>query len=98
MDMIVFPPKKCIYETIPEIENSKPDSATRCDNNNLLLNAKKTKELIFDFRKCDHCTPIIIGDCAVCRVEKYKYLGSVIDEKLSWSYHFDSDISVTFRF
>ena len=44
-----------------------------CENNNLLLNAKKTKELIVDFNKCEPSySSVIIGDSEVERVDKFK--------------------------
>ena len=56
-----------------------------CDSHFLLLNVKKTKELIFDFRKTDnyHESIIIKGE-TVERVSTYKYLGVIFDENLDW--------------
>jgi len=56
-----------------------------CDSHHLLLNVKKTKELIFDFRKTDniHDSIVIKGE-VVERVACYKYLGVVFDENLDW--------------
>ena len=56
-----------------------------CDSNYLLLNVKKTKELVIDFRKAgkEH-DPIIIKGEEVERVTTYKYLGVVFDENLDW--------------
>ena len=59
---------------------------TWCGNNKLLLNASKTKELIFDFSlrsTCDY--PVFIDGKSVEIVKKYKYLGVLIDDKLKWS-------------
>ena len=65
-----------------------------CEHNNLLLNSTKTKELIFDFRKCEQSyAPVIIGGSEVERVDKFKYLGTTIDNKLTWSDHFDTVLS-----
>jgi len=62
-----------------------------CDQNNLLLNATKTKELIIDFRKCEPSyREVTIKDSKVDRVNKFKYLGTIIDNKLSWSDHLSS--------
>lgn len=62
-----------------------------CEDNNLLLNANKTKELICDFRKCDTSyAPVVVDNSEVERVQKFKYLGTTIDNKLSWSDHFDT--------
>ena len=56
-----------------------------CKDNYLLLNVKKTKELVIDFRKDNDVTvPLIISDETVERVENYKYLGTVIDNKLAF--------------
>ena len=57
-----------------------------CDNHFLLLNVKKTKEVIFDFRQKDNVhSNISIKGQEVERVKEYKYLGVVFDEKLDWS-------------
>ena len=59
-----------------------------CTANNLLLNVSKTKEIIFDFRRKDHKhDPIIIDNSAVSIVDSYKYLGTIIDQDLSWADH-----------
>ena len=54
-----------------------------CKTNYLELNVDKTKELIVDFRKnkTEH-QPLIIENKPVQVVDKYKYLGTVLDNKL----------------
>ena len=57
-----------------------------CKQISLTLNTRKTKEMIFDFRKVgkrEH-EKIFIGGDAIEQVSEYKYLGTIIDEKLSW--------------
>ena len=58
-----------------------------CKDNFLHLNTSKTKELVFDFRtsKRSELMPIKIKDENIETVETYKYLGTVIDNKLSWA-------------
>ena len=59
-----------------------------CDEHYLLLNVKKTKELIIDFRvKKDPLLPVKIKDQCVEIVNSYKYLGVIIDDKLDWDAH-----------
>ena len=54
-----------------------------CDDNFLNLNAKKTKEMIIDFSKCPtDLSPVSINDEDVEIVHEYKYLGTIIDDKL----------------
>ena len=58
-----------------------------CDNHNLMLNATKTKEMIIDFRRNpseDHSSISIHGE-TIERVHEYKYLGTIIDDKLKWN-------------
>ena len=57
-----------------------------CDQNYLNLNVKKTKEMVFDFRKNRSVvSELVIKSESVERVHDYKYLGIVIDDKLSGS-------------
>jgi hypothetical protein len=56
-----------------------------CDVNELILNVKKTKEVVFDFRRSKNIhNPVVINGQNVERVESYKYLGTIIDCKLNW--------------
>ena len=61
---------------------------TWCDKNHLNLNVKKTKEIIVDFRK-KHTTirPIEIKGETVDVVTEYKYLGTLINDKITGSNH-----------
>lgn len=57
-----------------------------CDENNLLLNTNKTKELIMDFRrKADTHSPFHINGAAVERATSFKFLGIRISQDLNWS-------------
>ncbi|KAL8591097.1 hypothetical protein ACOMHN_058750 [Nucella lapillus] len=57
-----------------------------CDDNYLLLNVAKTKEVVVEFRRDQlKPTPLVIRGEDVKLVDQYKYLGSIIDSMLSWS-------------
>ncbi len=58
-----------------------------CDNNSLVLNIKKTKENIIDFRKAGQYkhSPLSIGNEVMERVTEFKFLGVTVSEDLSWS-------------
>ena len=61
-----------------------------CSENQLVLNASKTKEIVFDFRHRSLCQyPVFINNEAVELVDKYKYLGVMIDDKLRWEENTD---------
>ncbi|KAI4892209.1 hypothetical protein NFI96_007149 [Prochilodus magdalenae] len=61
--------------------------AAWCDDNNLVLNTQKTKEVIVDFRKSRNQahTPIHISGAEVECVSNFKFLGVHILEDLTWS-------------
>ncbi|KAI4891818.1 hypothetical protein NFI96_002199 [Prochilodus magdalenae] len=61
--------------------------AVWCDDNNLVLNTQKTKEVIVDFRKSRNQahTPIHISGAEVECVSNFKFLGVHISEDLTWS-------------
>ena len=62
-----------------------------CDSNFLELNVSKTKELIVNFRAAPtHTEPITIKGQSVEMVSAYRYLGTVIDNKLPWTPHIDA--------
>ena len=57
----------------------------RGDNSYLDLNVTKTKEMIVDFRRQEHSPgKTIIHNNEVEIVSKYKYLGTIFDDKLKW--------------
>ena len=61
-----------------------------CRDNSLDLNVKKTKKMLIDLRKA----PTVISDffidgVKVERVAEYKYLGTVLDNKLNFNKNTD---------
>ena len=61
-----------------------------CDANYLELNVSKTKEMVIDFRQTrPDPQPVDIKGSAVATVDTYKYLGIVLNNKLSWGDHVD---------
>ena len=64
-----------------------------CNENHLNLNAGKTKELMFDFRKIQNDkAPIIINNTSVKQVPSYKYLGVIIQNNLKWNEHVTTQV------
>ncbi|XP_070175981.1 uncharacterized protein [Littorina saxatilis] len=62
-----------------------------CENNYLELNVGKTKEMIMDNRRGEHVhREIVIKGEVVEKVEQYKYLGVIIDNKLTWKPNSDA--------
>ena len=57
--------------------------ATWCEKNSLLINASKTKEVVF-CNKRDDPNPSLINMCGaeIQRVDEYKYLGTILNNKL----------------
>ena len=62
-----------------------------CKENYLDLNTDKTKEMVVDFQKNPPPAPdLIIDDVAVERVDEYRYLGTMLDNNLT----FDSNVDI----
>lgn len=69
---------------------SQVDSfVNHCDANYLKLNVSKTKEMVIDFRQTSPEPPLVDKGSSVARVDTYKYLGIVLNNKLSWGDHVD---------
>jgi hypothetical protein len=68
-----------------------------CENHNLTLNVKKTKEMIFDFRKCTQNMheKLSISGTDVEQVCSFKYLGVNITNNLNWNEHILNIVSKT---
>ncbi|KAK1784329.1 hypothetical protein P4O66_003518 [Electrophorus voltai] len=77
--------ERAYLEEIKHLENW-------CQENNLLLNVSKTKELIVDCSKKQeqHYQPVRISGTTVERVDSFRYLGVPILQDLSWSHHTNS--------
>ncbi|KAK1806255.1 hypothetical protein P4O66_000131 [Electrophorus voltai] len=77
--------ERAYLEEIKHLENW-------CQENNLLLNISKTKELIVDCSKKQerHYQPVRISGTTVERVDSFRYLGVHISQDLSWSRHTSS--------
>ena len=82
---------QAIIRTIKDLMNYKEQIrkfVKWCDDHYLLLNIKKTKELILDFRLNDNDhEPIEIKGEPVEIVKEYKYLGVIFDKYLEWHAH-----------
>ncbi|KAK1804001.1 hypothetical protein P4O66_003762 [Electrophorus voltai] len=63
-----------------------------CQENNLILNISKTKELIVDCSKKQerHYQPVRISGTTLERVDSFRYLGVHISQDLSWFHHTNS--------
>ncbi|KAK1800391.1 hypothetical protein P4O66_005622, partial [Electrophorus voltai] len=85
MGLISDNDERAYLEEIKHLENW-------CQENNLLLNVSKTKELIVNCSKKQewHYQPVRISGTTVERVDSFRYLGVHISQDLSWSLHTNS--------
>ncbi|KAK1792162.1 hypothetical protein P4O66_012056, partial [Electrophorus voltai] len=85
MGLISDNDERAYLEEIKHLENWYQE-------NNLLLNVSKTKELIVDCSKKQerHYQPVRISGTMVERVDSFRYLGVHISQDLSWSRHTNS--------
>ena len=66
-----------------------------CDSNHLVRNVTKTKEMVIDFQQTKVPDLIVIKEKDLERVETFKYLGIVLDNKLTWKQNTDSIVKKT---
>lgn len=59
----------------------------KCENNNLVLNTNKTKEIIVDFRRTrgQAHAPVFVNGAMVEQASGFNFLCTHISEDLSWS-------------
>jgi hypothetical protein len=67
-------------------------------SNGLALNLKKTNYMIFSKRKVNLPTTLSILNVPIERKPEARFLGVIIDESLSWSYHIKSVVSKMSRY
>ena len=61
------------------------DTTKWCKQHNLILNTKKTKELIYDLRKSEHnLIPVNVNNENVEQEKTFKYLGVILSSDMSW--------------
>ena len=57
-------------------------------NRNLVINIDKTANITFSTKQNNTSIPLIkLNDIRIQRLQKYKFLGMVFDERLTWKYH-----------
>ena len=71
--------------------NQVNDFVEWCTTNHLILNVKKTKEMVIDFRTKNRQVPdqLVINNEPIERVTEYKYLGMIIDDQLKGNVNTD---------
>lgn len=89
-DTNLFCSGKNLKELLYAIERELEILKTWFDVNKLSLNMKKTKFMVFGNQKeIDGDIELKICDVEIERVYETKYLGVVIDHKLTWKQHID---------
>ncbi len=61
-----------------------------CDASKLILNVKKTEEIVFDPRAVGVHSPVVIYNTQIKQVCSNKYLGIYIDNMFTWQIHVDN--------
>ena len=88
--LIKFADDSTIQGLLCDSEDSYFEEVKCCEKNFLMLNVKKTKEMIIDFRITKNLMrQLEINDESVETVGPYKYLGFTIDNKLNGHAHVD---------
>lgn len=87
-DTNLFLSGKSIIDCIQSINNELVRISNWITSNKLSLNIEKTNFIVFSKSKIpDDIPSVFINGSHIKRVNYIKFLGVIIDEKLSWSYH-----------
>jgi len=76
-----------IYEIEDQLNLLSQSLVKWVDVNGLLINLKKTNYMIFSRQKIPNLSPVIIKNVNILRLNEAKFLGVILDEKLTWSSH-----------
>ena len=84
---------------LPVLYNEMQQSVEKmykwCKYNQITLNIKKCEYIHFRYRKnVNHINVLKLGDVVLNGMKKYKYLGTVMDEKLSGEAHYNHILQV----
>ena len=88
-DTNLFCHGKNLEELLKTMERELNILKTWFDLNKLSLNLSKTKLIIFGNQKIENEVTLMINNIKIERVYEYKFLGVLIDHKLSWKSHID---------
>lgn len=91
-DTCLFYFGKNLNEIVSEAQNDLNKYNTWCQSNLLTINTKKTSFIIFSpkNKKIPDFPPLTINNDTLLRSNQEKYLGLLLDEKLSWKPHINS--------
>ena len=84
---IYFYRGKDLTVLVQEIDNELSQTSLWLKSNKLSLNIKKTHFMVFHRKKIDGDIKIKIDDEEIDRVYKTKFLGVMIDHKITWKEH-----------
>nr|CAH7723463.1 unnamed protein product [Callosobruchus chinensis] len=88
-DTNFFVSSKVLQDAIGKANHSTEQFQTWCTNNGLTLNSNKTKYISFLPKnlKPDYSPLVKIGKTSIEKVDSSKFLGVVIDHKMTWEEH-----------
>ena len=89
-DMLIIAQNKDL-STMTSVLQKGLDTILRwCSHNKLTVNKDKTKYMLISNKKDNLSEPLMIGECSLCKVTQYEYLGVIIDQDLKMVTQVDS--------
>lgn len=79
-----------LYKDILQYHSEINQFIEWCDAHYLIVNVKKTEEMIFDPKSIGDHSPVYIHNGPITQVSSYTYLGVYLDCSLTWHVHVDS--------
>jgi hypothetical protein len=87
-DTVLYKMGRDCNEIIQEMNNEVKILCDWLNANGLALNKSKTKMIVFTNQQVNNVATLKINETPIEQVDKYKYLGMIIDEKLTFDDHF----------
>ena len=85
-------------DTLCNLVNTELEAVTKwIKANKLSLNLEKTNFMLFSSTFPELPRPIYMDNVQIQKVSKTKFLGTIIDDKLTWKYHIENICKIISR-
>jgi len=92
-DSTIDASSKSVKEVSEKLQRGIIEISEWCQNNNMILNASKTKSMIITTRQKHQIAPLLLNlnlnSDYIEQVNSHRVLGIIIDQQLSWKQHID---------
>ena len=92
-DTVIYVAGSCTDDIAQKLQNDLDVLVSWCDVNQLTINAKKTKVMLYTYSEDEVMKDIIVKGVVLECVDNYKYLGIILDSDMSYKSQLQKTIS-----